>query len=311
MKKIIVFLSILALGGCTMCSKSPEDTKPLPDFDAMWDYSNPGQTEIKFRELIPVAKESGDMSYYGQLLTQIARTEGLQGKFEEAHKTLDTVETLITDALVVVKIRYLLERGRVYNSSKHPDKAKPLFLEAMEIAEKNKEDYYAIDAIHMLQIVEPPEKQIEWADKAIELAEKSTDKRAKKWLGPLYNNTGWTYFDIKNFEKALELFKKSLEFREEREDEQGIRIAKWCIARTYRSLGRIEEALKIQEVLEKEIEEKGVEPDGFVFEELGECLLLKGDKEGAKKYFKRAYELLSKIEWLEPDRLERIKKLGG
>ena len=30
------------------------------------------------------------------------------------------------------RVRYLLERGRAFNSSCHPDKAKPLFVEAME-----------------------------------------------------------------------------------------------------------------------------------------------------------------------------------
>jgi len=41
--------------------------------------------------------------------------------------------------------------------------------------------------------------------------------------------------------------------------------------------------------------------------------LLKGKKEEAKDYFKRAYNLLSKLDWLtssEPERLERMKKLG-
>jgi len=314
MKRLFVFFLILSTAGFSMCSKPPEEVKTLTDFDAMWDYANPEQTEIKFRELIPKAKETGDISYHAQLLTQIARTEGMQRKFDDAHKTLDTVETMLTDELYVAKIRYLLERGRVYNSSRSPDKAKPLFLKSWELAVEKKEDYYAIDAIHMLQIVEPPDKQLEWAEKAIELAEKTEDKRAKRWLGPLYNNTGWTYHDLKQYDKALELFKKSLKWREGANDEEGIRIAKWCIARTYRSLERIDEALNLQREIEKEIKEKEIDHDGYVFEELGECLLILKKTEEAKKYFKLAYDILSKNEWLvanEPDRLKRLKDLGG
>ncbi|KPJ52787.1 hypothetical protein AMJ39_06960 [candidate division TA06 bacterium DG_24] len=288
--------------------------EPLPDFDALWDYANPQQTEIEFRELVPKAKASGDISYYAQLMTQIARTQGLQRQFEEAHATLDTVETLLTDDLLVARIRYLLERGRVYNSSGKPEKAIPYFLKALELGQAHGEDYYAIDAAHMLAIAEPPERQLGWAEKAIELTEKTTDERAKKWLGPLYNNTGWTYHDLGEYDRALELFEKSLRWREEQNDERGTRIAKWTLARTYRSLGRIEEALAIQTALRAEIEEKDLEPSGYVFEELGECLLLLGRDEEARDNFKRAYDILSMDEWHvanEPERLERLKELGG
>ena len=313
MRKPLVFLLILLLAGCATETKQREEAKPPPEFDALWDYNDPGQTELKFRELIPVAKESGDISYYAQLLTQIARAEGLQRKFEEAHNTLDTVEAMLTDELVVARIRYLLESGRVHNSSNQPDESKPCFLEAWELGLEHGEDYYAVDAAHMMGIVEPPEKQLEWAAKAMELAEKSEDERARNWLGPLYNNTGWSYHDLGEYDKALELFEKSLKFRQEKEDERGIRIAKWTVARGYRSLGRIDEALEIQKGLEKEFEEKGIEQDGYVFEELGECLLLLEKKDEARKYFKLAYDLFSKDPWFvanEAERLERLKKLG-
>src|SRR6266498_5625258 len=45
-------------------------TLPLPDFDSLWDYNHPDETEQKFRELLPVAEVSGDDSYYAELLTQ-------------------------------------------------------------------------------------------------------------------------------------------------------------------------------------------------------------------------------------------------
>ncbi len=308
-----IIVIIFAVIGCPARTASKKPDQPLPDFDQMWDYNNPDQTELKFRELIPMAEKSDDISYYAQLLTQIARTQGLQQKFEEAHKVLDSVEVILTEKLVVARIRYLLERGRVYNSSGHPDKAKPLFLKAYELAAKNNQDFYAIDAIHMVQIVEPPEKQLQWAEEAMKLAEETKEERAKKWLGPLYNNTGWTYFDLKEYDKALELFEKSLKWREAKNDEQGTRIAKWTIARTYREIGKIEEALEMQRVLEQEREEKELEPSGYVFEEIAECLLLLKKGNEAKPYFKRAYDILSTDEWLqtnEPERLERLKTLS-
>lgn len=285
----------------------------LPDFDKLWDFQNPDQTEVKFRELLPVAEKSGDVSYHVQLLTQIARTEGLQSKFEAAHETLNKAESLLTEDMITARIRYLLERGRVYNSSMQKDKARPLFLEAWDMGVEHGEDYYAVDAAHMMQIVEPPEKQLAWAEKAMAHAEKSDSERAKKWLGPLYNNTGWTYFDLEQYDRALELFEKSLAWHKKQNDEEDTRIAKWTIARTYRQVGRIQEAYHMQKALEQERKEKGLEQGGYVCEELGELLLLMGKAEEARPYFQRAYELLSQDQWLvdnEAERLERLRRLG-
>lgn len=281
----------------------------LPDFDKLWDYQNPDQTEAKFRELLPAAEESGDVSYYVQLLTQIARTEGLQSKFEDAHKTLNKAESLLTEDMITARLRYLLERGRVFNSSQQKDKARPLFLEAWETRAAHGDDYYAVDAAHMMQIIEPPEKQLEWAEKAMEHAEKSEQERAKKWLGSLYNNTGWTYFELEQYDRALELFEKSLEWHENKNDEYGTFVAKWTVARVYRQVGRNDEAYTIQKALEKEIDEKGMDPDGFVYEELGELLLLMGKTADARPYFQRAYEVLSQNQWFVNNKAERLERL--
>lgn len=312
MRITISFFCILLIIGCASTSKVDKEAV-LPDFDQLWDYNNPAQTELEFRKLVPLADESKDISYYTQLMTQIARTLVLQRKFEAAHALLDTVEPWLTEASPVSRVRYLLEKGRTFNSSGSPDKAKPFFLNAWELAVTNNEDYYAIDAIHMLQIVEPPDKQLEWANKAIKLAEETSDGRARKWLGPLYNNTGWTYFDLADYDNALVLFEKSLTWRQSQEDVHGTIIAKWCIARNYRAMGRIEKALEAQLNLEKEVEEKGIDQDGYIFEEIGECLLELDRVDEAKPYFGLAYGLLSKNEWLqanEPERLKRLKDLS-
>lgn len=45
---------------------------------------------------------------------------------------LDEIEPQLTDEFPAVRMRYLLERGRTFNSSRQPDRARPLFLEAWE-----------------------------------------------------------------------------------------------------------------------------------------------------------------------------------
>lgn len=84
--------------------------KNLPDFDSLWDYNHPADTERKFRELLTLAETSADKSYYLQLLTQLARTLSLQRKFDEANEVLNKVEPMLIDDLKLPKIRYLLER---------------------------------------------------------------------------------------------------------------------------------------------------------------------------------------------------------
>jgi len=309
-----MFLLILGIGGDLGGQEATKEPPALPDFDSLWNFEDPAETEGKFRDLLPMIAGSGNLSAHAQLLTQIARAEGLQNRFEDAHQTLDAVESILTKDLVLAKVRYLLERGRVYNSSKEVEKSKPFFLEAWDLARSAGEDYYAVDAAHMMGIVEPPEKQLEWAEKSMDLAEHSSKPKAKEWLGPLYNNTGWSYHDLGQYDKALELFEKSLKWREERKDEGGTLIARWTIGRAYRSLGRIEEALEIQKRLESEGRAGTFEWDGYVYEEIAECLLLLHREEESRPYFRRAHEIHVNDLWLvveEPKRLERLKELGA
>lgn len=283
----------------------------LPDFDALWDYSAPDKTEEKFRELLPQFPENEPAQL--ELLTQIARTQGLQRKFDKAHQTLDGIEKQLDEKPSRAKVRYLLERGRVFNSSKQADRANPFFEQALDLAEGLGEDFYAVDAIHMLAIIADPASALTLNLRAIQLAESSREDRARNWLGSLYNNMGWTYHDMGDYESALGMFQKAEAFRRLKGGASEIRIAVWCVARTLRSLNRLDEALSNQLALRVEFESAG-ETDGFVYEEIGECLLALQRGAEAKPYFAKAYEALSRDEWLvenEPERIERLKKLGS
>ena len=94
----------------------------LQRFDDLWDYEDPAGTEPKFRELLPRAEAAGNRSLVLQIRTQLARTLGLQKRWDEAHAELDDVERSLPEAPDVVRVRYLLERGRVFRSSGDPDR---------------------------------------------------------------------------------------------------------------------------------------------------------------------------------------------
>ena len=71
------------------------------------------------------------------------------------------------------------------------------------------------------------------------------------------------------------LFERALAERQKRGPNRETRIARWCVARCLRSLGRLEEALAQQhELLAEEV--AAGEAAGFTWEEIGECLLALG-----------------------------------
>ncbi|MBK7142626.1 MAG: hypothetical protein IPH75_11150 [bacterium] len=306
------FLLTLFLLGVAAMVHADQPT-PLPDFDSLWNFNKPAETETAFRAILATPEATSDKAYSAELMTQIARTLGLQQKFTEAHALLDTVKALLPEAGPRAYLRYLLERGRVFNSSKQTESALPLFVEAWNKGEAGGFDNLAVDAAHMCAIAAPPDQKLAWNLKAIALAEKSEDPKARKWLGSLYNNIGWDYFEQKQYDLALDMFTKAVAFRDLMNQPTQLRIAKWSVAKTYRMLGKIETALEMQRQLEIEWQESGEDQDGYVFEEIAECLLALERTEDAIPYFAKAYELLSKDEWLVRDelpRLERMKELG-
>ncbi len=308
----LAVMLVLVLGGCmaTQPRGAASDT-PLPDFDGEWDYGNPAATEEKFRAILAEMQGRAEAAYRAQLLSQIARAQGLQRHFAEAHVTLDEAGTLLREDMPTARVRCLLERGRVYNSANEPEKARPLFMQAWDLALGAALDAHAVDAAHMLAIVEGGDAALEWNMKALALAESSPDPQARRWRGSLHNNIGWTLHDQAEYDQALAHFHKALVVRREQGDEESIRIARWCIARCLRSLGRTAEALRIQRELEAQAGAAGA--SGYVHEEIGECLLALGQEEEATPHFARAYELLCTDPWLaerEPQRLARLKQLG-
>lgn len=275
----------------------------VQELDALWDFGDPKGSETRFREAIT---SLADDSLCAEARTQLARSLGLQRRFEEANQVLEQVEIVGPR----VRVRWLLEKGRVLNSSGNPTQAKPLFIEAYELGQSEALDGLAVDAAHMIAIVSDSEEALDWNLKAIEYAQASNDPTARKWLASLYNNTGWTLHDSGRFDEALDLFTKARALREERGEVENERIARWCIARCLRSLGKLNEALVIQQDLDRE----NPDNDGFVDEELGELLLAMGQPDEAKNHFAKAFNRLSQDPWFvnnEPNRLARLKELGG
>jgi tetratricopeptide (TPR) repeat protein len=285
----------------------------LPDFDNLWNYDDPAATEAKFRELLPRAQAAGDSGYLAELLTQIARAQGLQQKFADANATLDQADALIQPEMKTARVRSLLERGRGLNSSKKSEESIRYFKDAMKLAVDAGLEFYAVDAVHMLGIAAKGDESLRWNEEAIRMSEAAKDPRARRWLGPLYNNTGWTYFDMRRYDDALKMFQKDIAFRTPSGSKAEIGIARWSAAKVLRYLGRVDEALKTQMELLQLPELKGGENEGYTQEEIGECLILLGRQAEAVPHFAIAWQLLHDDPWLKRDeskRLDRLKRLG-
>jgi len=276
--------------------------------DALWDFERPAQSEARFRA--ELAKWPADSAQGAEVRTQIARTLGLQRKFADAHAMLDTVEAKLQSLPAHVRTRYLLERGRTYNSSGSPQRAVALFTEALALAQSDHDDFYAIDAAHMLGLATPSSERLAWDRRALALAEASSDERARGWRASLYHNAGWSYFDDGDAKTALDYWQKALALRESMGNSQRTRLARWTVARGYRAVGRLADAEAIQKALASELVALG-ESDGYVYEELAEIAVARGDKNAARAWAAKAHAALKDDPSLSASERQRLARLAA
>ena len=311
-----LLLPTLALG----CASTPETPAPEPapiDFDRDWDYGDPAATEERFLALLPAVEAAGDAERVLELRTQLARTKSLRREIDAAHAILDEVEAELTDATPVARVRWLLERGRTFNTAGEPEKAIPLFREAWDEARDLGAEFHAVDAAHMLGIAYGPDEGMAWTERALAYASECRDERARGWAGSLLQNLWYAHLERGELHTALSYAERCRAFREARGDVDGERVGRWLVLHTKRRLGRTAEALEGFRALHAEyladIDGGGDgDPSGYTEEELGECLLTLGRPEEAAPYFARAYDVLSAT-WLaeaEPERIERLRRLG-
>jgi tetratricopeptide (TPR) repeat protein len=284
--------------------------------DLLWDYNDPAASEARFLELRQGLGAPEDHARLMELDTQIARAQGLQGRFADALAMLETVQERLLAGETRAAIRYELEFGRVLRSSGSPEAARPFFERAAALGEAAGEDRLAVDARHMVALVEPdPAKRVSLMLNDLEFAAASSDPDARAWRGSLWNNIGMAFHELGDLDDAVQAFETSASCWEEDDPKRAL-IAHWMVGWTLRLQGRLAEALATQEVLERAHQEAGT-PGAYVEEELGElhlALAAGPDAEDhlrrAREHFARALPLLQDDLADDPDRLARIKRLA-
>jgi tetratricopeptide (TPR) repeat protein len=274
----------------------------------LWDFGDLDATERRFEERLGVEPAAGVRA---ELLTQLARVDGLRGDFEHGEERLREAEALAGRSTRAA-IRIDLERGRLLRSSGDSAAALPLFVRATEQAAEQGELFIAADAAHMAAIAAPSrEERLAWTERGIELAE-SGDGRY--WIGPLLNNLGWDRFEAAEYDDALEVFRRALEHRERDPDNQeAIAVGRYAVARALQALGRHDEAAAELElaIAWTELEEA---PDGWYHEALAESSAALGRDDDARSNSLLALSLLPAADPSfeeDTERVARLRDLAG
>ncbi|GAB3913905.1 hypothetical protein GCM10011575_19020 [Microlunatus endophyticus] len=173
--------------------------------DELWEFGDATASEARLR----AAADAVTGAERDEYLTQVARSLGLQDRFDDAR----TVLTAISSDDGAVATRVALERGRVENSAGHREQAVPYFRTAAELAEQHGLEFLRIDALHMLAIADP-DHDAEWTMDAVALADASTDDRTRRWLISLHNNHAWTLFDAGDRDGAIAEFELTRQLAE-------------------------------------------------------------------------------------------------
>jgi len=263
----------------------------------LWDFDDLDLSEERFHAQLELETTDAGRA---EVLTQLARVEGLRGRFDDCDALLDQAE-----ALGGAEARVLLERGRRERSSDRPGAGLVNFEQAFEVALAGGDDVLAVDAAHMLAIVDDGEA---WTARAVEIAAASDDPGVRYWLGPLYNNLGWARYEAGDAAGALEAFELALASRELDDPRPYPReIARYAVGKALRTLGRADEAAAALEECVAWAAAAGVE-DGWFHEELAEDYTALGRDAEAREQARRALALAGDD---DPARVERLRALAN
>jgi tetratricopeptide (TPR) repeat protein len=276
---------------------------------ALWDFDDLDASEARLRAQLEAEPADAGRA---EVLTQLARVEGLRGSFDAGERLVREAETLAAESRAAAA-RIDLERGRLLRSGGDSEAAFPLFGLAFVAALDAGEHFVAADAAHMAALAAPDrEASHAWTERGIELAESHTD--ARYWLGPLLNNLGWERFEVGEVPEALAAFERALAVREEDPaNQEAIALGRYAVGKALRALGCPEEAIPHLERAVAWAAGKGT-PDGWYHEELAEEYAAVGRLVEAREHASFALRLLEEADpsfTPDSDRARRLRELAN
>lgn len=190
-----------------------------------------------------------------------------------------------------VKGRYLWKEGKLAEAAK-------VFLALYEYCEERQLNHARVDAAHMLHIVSPElEDRLAWGERTLKLAEAIGEHG---WIGPVANNLGWDYADLKDYERSLHFLKQARDYHWQHSAEIAKLIADWSLGAVYNLRKEFTDAeswlrpcLAWAERLAASGHSQAQQWRGFSARELGRAAAALGRKAEAVELLSRAVEDLT------------------
>jgi tetratricopeptide (TPR) repeat protein len=273
---------------------------------SLWDFDDLDASQARLEAQLG-EEESDDGR--AEVITQLARVEGLRSDFEAADRLLDDAVEL-AGASDVARARIELESGRVRRSGGDVGAALPLFESAYSRALQAGQFFIAADAAHMAALAAPDQEGfVRWTERGVTIAE--DNEGASYWLGSLLNNLGWEYYEAGEREAALDAFQRALQARErDPENPAAIEIARYAVGKALRALGRAEEAVPQLEQAVVSATRRGTS-DGWLHEELAEEYAALGRADDAREHARLAIPLLEETDPTLAEDQERRARLAA
>ena len=315
-------LLIINCGGTKM-----QSVNSLTDADQLFLAQNYDSALAAYMATADIAENEGNKSVLTESYSQIARCHLINNDIESCRQWLEKAETIASADDPAGWSRYLGVRGRLewQQAVKETGEYQP----AVKTAAATFEDMYnyclqhslyerAVDAAHMMAIVDDPERRLAWGEKGIKAAENGG---ISGWLPALWNNHGWNLSDAGRHEEALAALLKAREYHYKTGREMSKLIADWSVGYAYRMVGQLDSAKtwmsKVYDwadsLYQADNSTENAEWLGLAAKEMGEIALADGnDKADARKYFELAVNKLKQAgmpEWDKNGFEEILNKL--
>lgn len=293
----IVFYGCLFFVQVAWMQEKKDSAEVLAKADQLFTQRQYQEACEVYKIALQESEYEGHLSIQVEALSQIARCYLIQEQPQVGETWLQKAKQLAKPEEAKGWARYLGVFGRFQWKSKKLEEATLTFKTMYQFCLDHELHNEAIDAAHMVGITGNPAEQNEWALKGIQAAEKG---KLEGWLGPLWNNLGWSYEEQGKLNEALEALQKAREYHWKLGNEHSKLVADWSVGAIYRRQKEYEKALAwLRPVLawaQRRYAEKN-EPEraewiGMTLQELAEIAIAQNQWENAQRDFKQAEEYL-------------------
>ncbi len=229
-RKILLLMVFAA--GCVTSSGTELPASNSPRFEAFvsdqFDFDNAAETERRFQDYYRVAVARHDDLAAAELLTQVARAQGVQDHVQDANATLRSGAFALANPRL--RARFALESGRLLRRGGDRDSAAQHFQQAFEIAQAAHLDALAVDAAHMMALISSGDDTQHWVERGLAIAQASHDPVARHWVGTICFNWATSLSERGDHQAATTYFGRSLTAREHEGDRDLIRTTQLALA---------------------------------------------------------------------------------